>query len=324
MSVDRLAELSRPAPVAGGVDSQTQPAPGRYEMRPLLSSQSDPSSMDGFLNEISHIQETIRGINENISRVESLQSSMLQAADAREEARIRSQLDSMTSETQQFMTHVKQKIKEIEPTPRHSDLAIRKNQFSNVTKSFMDTIQRHRQVALDFQKAESRQYERQIRIANPNATPDEIDQAISQAEQGRPAVFAQQLMQSMTNEQRRYDGQQTLDAVKERHEDIRRLAKSVEELSSLFEEMQFLLENQAKVLAQIEESSYQVVGDMEKGTQEVGKAVHYAKMTRKKKWICFGIFAVIVIIIVIVLAVHFAPSGGSGGGGDQSGGEQQQ
>ncbi|KAI8138184.1 t-SNARE [Fennellomyces sp. T-0311] len=311
MSVDRLAELSRPAQAAGG---QPPPGPGRYEMRPLLSSQSDPQSMDGFLSEVSHIQETIRGINENISRIQGLQSSMLQAADAREEARIRTNMEDLTNETQHMMTHVKQKIKEIEPTPRHSDLAIRKNQFSNVTKSFMDTISRHRTVALDFQKAESRQYERQIRIANPNATPDEIDQAIAQAEQGRPAVFAQQLMQSMTNEQRRYDGQQTLDAVKERHEDIRRLAKSVEELSSMFEEMQFLLENQAKVLSQIEESSYQVVGDLEKGNQEVGKAVHYAKLTRKKKWICFGIFAVIVIILVIVLAVHFAPSGGGGGG----------
>lgn len=319
MSVDRLAELNRPAPAH---------QPGRYEMRPLLSTQSDVNSMDGFLNEVSHIQETIRAINENITRIQGYQSSMLQAADAREEARIRSNLDDMTNETQQMMTHVKQKIKEIEPTSRHSDLAIRKNQFSNVTKSFLDTISRHRQVAVDFQKAESRQYERQIRIANPNATPDEINQAISQAEQGRPAVFEQQLMQSMTSEQRRYEGQQTLDAVQERHEDIRRLAKSVEELSALFEEMQFLLENQGKVLETIEESSYQVVGDLEKGHQDVGKAIYSAKLTRKKKWICFGIFMVIVIIVVIVVAVqvtsHSGGGGGGGGGNQDNGGGSQQ
>lgn len=314
MSVDRLAELSRPAPAASG-----NPNPGRYEMRPLLATQSDPASMDGFLNEISHIQESIRTINDNTAQIQSLQGNMLQAADAREEARIRGQLEDLTDETQRIMMHVKSKLKEIEPTSRNTDLAIRKNQFSNVTKSFMDAISKNRQVAVDFQKAEARMYERQIRIANPSATPEEIEQAISQAEQGRPAVFAQQLMQSMTNEQRRYEGQQTLDAVKERHEDIRRLAKSVEELTSLFQEMQFLLENQGKVLTQIEDSSYQVVNDLEKGNQEVGKAVHYARLTRRKKWICFGIFAVIIIIIVIVLAVEFAPRGGGGGG--SSGGD---
>lgn len=304
MSVDRLAELSRPAPAAS-----SEGGGGRYEMRPLLhsSGSGDITSMDGFLNEVSQVQESIKAINENVNQIQAVQSSMLQAADAREESRLRSQLESLNQDTQQLMMQVKAKIKSMEPRLGQSDLAIRKNQFSSVTRSFLECISRHRQVALDFQKAETRQYERQIRIANPDATPEQIEQAIAQAEQGRPAVFAQQLMQSMTNEQRRYQAQETLDAVQERHEDIRRLAKSVEELSSLFEEMNFLLENQGKVLTQIEETSYDVVNDMEKGTSEVKRAVHYARMTRRKKFICLGICLVIIIVIVIVLAVTLAP-----------------
>ncbi|KAI9310647.1 t-SNARE [Dichotomocladium elegans] len=307
MSVDRLAELSRPDPVHNPVPTSSGGGGGVYEMRPLLATQSDPNSMKDFLDEVSHIQETIRNINENISRIQDKQSSMLQAADGREESRIRAELDDLNADTQRKMEHVKHKIKEIEPTSRHSDLAVRKNQFANVTKSFLDTISRHRQVAVDFQKAESRQYERQIRVVNPNATPEEIQQAIAQAEEGRPAVFSQQLMQSMTNEQRRYDGRQALDAVQERHEDIRRLARSVEELSNLFTEMQFLLENQGKVLAQIEESSYQVTQDLEKGNGELTQAVTLARSTRKKKWICFGIFVAIIIIVVIVVVTQVVP-----------------
>ncbi|ORZ03248.1 t-SNARE [Syncephalastrum racemosum] len=315
MSVDRLAELSRPAPAAAPGTG------GRYEMRPLLSGGSnDPNSMDGFLNEISHIQETIRTINDNVTRIQGFQSSALQAADAREEQRQRANAEQISQENQELMTHVKAKLKEIEPTSRNTDLAIRKNQFSNVTRSFMDAIQRHRAIAVEGQRAESRQLERQIRIANPHATPEEIDQAVSQAEQGRPAVFAQQLMQSMTNEQRRYDAQQTYDAVQERHEDIRRLAKSIEELSSLFEEMQFLLENQGKVLTTIEDQSYDVVNSLEKGNAHVGNAIKSAKATRRKKWICFGIFAVIIIIIVIVLVVELVPKNS----GNDNQGQQQQ
>ncbi|KAI8391001.1 t-SNARE [Radiomyces spectabilis] len=296
--------------------------PGKYEMRPLLSTQTDVTSTEGFLNEISQIQENIRSINDNVQRIQTYQSAMLQTADASELQRHRVAVDELTEDTQRTMAHVKQKLKEIQPTSKHTDLAIHKNQFASVTKSFMDAIERHRQVSLDFQRAESRQMERQIKIANPQATPQEIETAIAQAEQGRPAVFAQQLMQSMNNEQRRYQAQETLDAVQERHEDIKRLAKSIQELSEMFNEMQYLLENQAHVLDTIEASSYDVVNHLEQGNQHVSNAIKSAKATRRKKWICFSIFAVIIIIVVIVVAVEVAPKSGGGGGGGN--GQQQQ
>ncbi|KAI7872348.1 t-SNARE [Spinellus fusiger] len=301
MSVDRLAELSR--------TTQNPPTQGgRYEMRPLLSTPSNPNSMEAYLAEISHIQDSIRTINSNVQNIQTHQSGMLQTADAAELHRSRSAVEDLTTDTQRIMTHVKQKIKEIEPNSRSTDLMVRKNQFASVTKSFMEAIERHRSVAVEFQRAESRQMERQIKIANPNATPESIEQAIAQAEEGRPAVFAQQLMQSMNNEQRRYDAQETFDAVQERHNDIRRLAKSVQELSDLFQEMQYLLENQAQVLSQIEVSSEQVVQDLEKGDRHLTGAITSAKATRKKKWICFGIFMLILIIIVIILCVKLIPA----------------
>ncbi|KAG1218746.1 hypothetical protein G6F35_008076 [Rhizopus arrhizus] len=244
MSVNRLAELQ---------NNSTNPVnqnSGGYEMRPLLSTQGDITSVQGFLDQVSHIKESISQINYNVTRIQSHQSSMLQTADVSELSRNRQAVEDLSAETQTIMTHVKQKLKEIEPTSRHTDLAMRKNTFSAVTKQFMDAIENHRRVAIDFQKAESVQLERQIKIANPNATPQEIEQAIAQAENGG-AVFAQQLMQSS----KRQSAQNTLDAVQERHEDIRRLAKSVQELSILFEEMQSMLESQAKVLDQIESSA---------------------------------------------------------------------
>ncbi|CEI94804.1 hypothetical protein RMCBS344292_09009 [Rhizopus microsporus] len=303
MSVNRLAELH--SNTNHGVPQQQQSG---YEMRPLLSTQGDINSVQGFLDQISHIKESITQINHNVDRIKSYQTSMLQTADASDLARNRQAVDDLSTETQNLMTQVKQRLKEIEPTSRHTDLAMRKNTFSAVTKQFMDAIEHHRRVAIDFQKAESQQLERQIKIANPNATPQEIEQAIAQAEQGRGAVFAQQLMQSVGGEYRRQQAQNTLDAVQERHEDIRRLAKSVQELSVLFEEMQSMLESQAKVLDQIETSAIETNNQLEAGTQYIEKAKKSALSTRRNKFICLGIFLVIIIIIIIVLAVKFAPS----------------
>lgn len=302
MSVNRLAELQQGN--QGNLGQGQNNQGGGYEMRPLLSTTGDISSVQGFLDQVSHVRESITQINQNVSRIKSYQSSMLQTADAGELARNRQALDDLTTETQNIMIHVKQKLKEIEPTSRHTDLAMRKNAFSSVTKSFMDAIENHRRNAVEFQKAEGQQLERQIKIANPNATPQEIQEAIAGAEQGRNAVFAQQLMQSVGSEYRRQGAQNTLDAVQERHEDIRRLAQSVQELSVLFEEMQSMLEAQAKVLDTIEQSAYETTNQLEQGVQYVEKAKVSAKATRRKKWICFGIFIIILIIIAIILAIE--------------------
>ncbi|KAI8366262.1 t-SNARE [Blakeslea trispora] len=306
MSVNRLAELQKET--LNRQDGGAQNNNTGYEMRPLLSTKGDISSVQGFLDEISHIKESIQQINYNVNRVKSFQQSMLQTADAGELSRNKQQVDDLTTETQNIMTHVKQKLKEIEPTSRHTDLAMRKNTFSSVTRSFMEAIENHRRVAIDFQKAESQQLERQIKIANPNATPQEIQEAIAGAEQGRTAVFAQQLMQSVSGEYRRQGAQNTLDAVQERHNDIRRLAQSVQELSVLFEEMQQMLEAQAKVLDTIEQSAFETTGQLEAGVQYVEKAKVSAKATRRKKWICFFIFLIIIIIIAIVLAIEIPKS----------------
>lgn len=307
MSINRLADLQK----STGFDNSSQSShPGGIEMRPLLSTTGDITSVQGFLDEVSHIKESINQINYNVNRIKSYQSSMLQTADANELSRNRQAVDDLSTETQNIMTHVKQKLKEIEPTSRHTDLAMRKNTFSSVTRSFMDSIENHRRVAVEFQKAEAQQMERQIKIANPNATPQEIQEAIAGAEQGRNAVFAQQLMQSVDSEYRRNNAQNALDAVQERHDDIRRLAKSVQELSVLFEEMQQMLEAQSKVLETIEQSAYETTAQLETGVQYVEKAKVSARATRRKKWICFGIFVIILIIIAIILAIEI-PKGKS-------------
>lgn len=156
---------------------------------------------------------------------------------------------------------------------------------------------------IDFQKQEAKQLERQIKIANPDATSEEIDRAVHDAQTGSRPVFAQQLMSL----DRRYQAEETLQNVNQRHEEIQRLAQSINQLTELFQEMQGLLENQAHVLNTIEASSYEVVNEVEKGNVQLTQAVTLARNTRRKKWIMFGIIALIIIVVVIVLVVHFVP-----------------
>ncbi|KAI8390998.1 t-SNARE [Radiomyces spectabilis] len=250
------------------------------------------------------------------------QSAMLQTADASELQRHRVAVDELTEDTQRTMAHVKQKLKEIQPTSKHTDLAIHKSQFASVTKSFMDAIERHRQVSLDFQRAESRQMERQIKIANPQATPQEIETAIAQAEQGRPAVFAQQLMQSMNNEQRRYQAQETLDAVQERHEDIKRLAKSIQELSEMFNECNISWKIKPTFLTPLKRALMMSCTISNKATSTFPTPLNPPKPHEERNGSVSLFSQSFIIIVVIVVAVEVAPKSGGGGGGGN--GQQQQ
>lgn len=284
MSVDGLNDLNK-----------TQDDKERYELRSVAT------PMDGFLNSITQLQDQVRSIHTNVDQIQTIQATMLQVTDTKALILHRTELDRLTQSTQALMNETKQKLKMIEPAVGQSDLAIRKNQFAALTKQFLMAIERHRTTALEFQRDEAKQLERQIKIANPDATADDIVSAIAQAERGGSAVFTQQLLRQQT-------AQSTLTAVQERHEDIRRLAQSVQELSDLFQEMQSLLDHQAKVLGEIEVTSYDVVDQIEQGEKHVATAILSAKATRRKKWICFGIFVTILIIIAIVLAVKLAPS----------------
>jgi len=108
MSVNRLADLQRDSRNNNGNPGQNVGNPGGgYEMRPLLSTTGDITSVQGFLDEVSHVKESISQINYNVNTIRSYQSSMLQTADAGELARNRQQVDNLTNETQNIMTHVK-------------------------------------------------------------------------------------------------------------------------------------------------------------------------------------------------------------------------
>src|ERR1700694_1866268 len=102
MNVDRLAELNRGNQRASG---QT------VELRPLMAPPSDPQSTQGFLDQISQLQDIIKGINENISRLRALQQNYLNVSDESQQARLRSQLDSLNEETNQMIRTVKERVK---------------------------------------------------------------------------------------------------------------------------------------------------------------------------------------------------------------------
>ncbi|EXX64515.1 t-SNARE [Rhizophagus irregularis] len=259
---------------------------------------SDISNLNAFFQEVSSISDVIRQIKDNINRVDELHSRSLGVIN--EDEANKRQLDSIVSETRQLLVQVKDRIKKIEVSNlkvNPGDLTVRKPQTANLRQKFMDTLQEYQKVEFQNRQKYRDRMERQYKIVKPSASQEEIDEALDNDDGGQ--IFAQSLMNST-----RYGAaKDALQEVQKRHDDIKKIERTIEELANLFQEMQILVEAQDTTITQIEEHATQVQTNMEQGVVHVEKALESAKAARRKKWYC--LFITIVLLAVVAALVYY-------------------
>ncbi|KAG1471236.1 hypothetical protein G6F56_002245 [Rhizopus delemar] len=107
-----------------------------------------------------------------------------------------------------------------------------------------------------------------------DVTEEELDAIIESDQQNQ--IFAQSLMQNSRSGQ----AKAVLSEVQTRHDDIKRIQKTIMELAQLFEDMQMMVEDQGKTLDQVEEHAINTSGDIEQGVNHISKAIVLARSTR--------------------------------------------
>ncbi|QRW07396.1 syntaxin protein [Ceratobasidium sp. AG-Ba] len=158
-------------------------------------------------------------------------------------------------------------------------------------------IQEYQQAEQQYRQKSRQRMERQIRIVKPDATQEEIASVVNN--DAGAQVFSQALMSS-----NRYgESRVAYREVQQRHDDVKKIEKTLTELAQLFSDMSVMVAQQDETIDAIETHAAQADKDMEQGLEQTGKAVEHARAARRKRWICFWISVVILAIIAIVLAV---------------------
>ncbi|KAI9478137.1 MAG: t-SNARE [Benjaminiella poitrasii] len=272
-----------------------------YEMTERIPTSGGVITTDQFFQEVEHVKELNRHIIQNITVIEELHGlSLSNINDDRQTEGNNARLEKIVRQTTKLNNECKQKIRAIEASNARipasaGDIAMRKTQHAALKKKFMETIQRYQDIERTYQQKYRQRVERQIKIVQPNATQDDIDRVLESDEP--PQIFAQSLMQSSRSGQ----AKAVLSEVQSRHDDIKRIEKTILELHQLFVDMQMMVEQQAETIQQIESHAETTVVDLEQGTKDIDKAIVYAKSTRAKKWICFVIFIIILIAAGILI-----------------------
>ena len=90
-------------------------------------------------------------------------------------------------------------------------------------------------------------------------------------------------------------------AVRERDEEIQKIARSIQELSDIFKELAVLVIDQGTILDRIDFNMEQVVEHVEEGIKQLEKAEEYQKSARPKWCIAILLFLITCLLVFLVL-----------------------
>ncbi|ORY05269.1 t-SNARE [Clohesyomyces aquaticus] len=252
--------------------------------------QSAGADPNAILNECREVDRALDQINGQLDNLERIFKQVLARPDmpSGEISNLSSQI--MTG-YRALVTRVKNiKSKPESGSPRNAP------QVGKVDRRLKQTINRYQTLEAEFRRDSQAAAERQYRIVRPDATDDEVRQAVEDPD---APIFQQALLSS----DRRGQAQSSLRNVQERHEAIQKIERQMVELAQLFQDLDQIVMQQEPLVANIEQKGEEVHDNVVKANTEIGGAIEKARSRNRKKWWCLLIVLLIIIIIVVVAVV---------------------
>jgi syntaxin 1B/2/3 len=249
------------------------------------------NSGDRILDECTAIDELISDLESRFNSFKALTTRILS-----DRAQV-SELEAASSDIVNTYRNATDRMKRIKSNPE-SGSPRNAPQVGRVDRRLKTSWQQFKVIEADFRAKMKEQQTRQYRIVNPEATEDEVRQAV---EDPNTQVFQQALM----NADRRGQSQSALNAVRQRHAAIQNIEQTMIELGQLFQDMDNLVLSQDTQVKEIEEKGIEVQENIVQGNKELDHGIKSARGARKKKWILCGIVVVLLLIIIIVVLIWF-------------------
>ncbi|CAF9931481.1 MAG: Plasma membrane t-SNARE, secretory vesicle fusion [Alectoria fallacina] len=276
----------------GGNDVEMTPMNGQagaYGAQPSR----DPNAI---LNECRDIDRGIDSIQRNLERLRFLQQRAISESDTSQNTETNRELDSLSSDTMTLYRSFAARIKSIKSQKESGDPR-NKPQVGLVHRKLQSAINEYQNVEKEFRHKLSARMEREYRIVRPDASDQEVQEAIQ--DPSNTQVFTTALL----SRSRHNESRSALQNVSSRHEAIQKIERQMVELAQLFQDMEAAVATQEPAIENTEAKTENTVENLDQGNKHLGGAVVKARSARRKKWICFWIVVLIVIIIGVAVGV---------------------
>ncbi|KAI8808628.1 t-SNARE [Cladochytrium replicatum] len=274
-----------------------------------------------FYDKMDGVNRDIERIQQNLRELERLHNQLVNAVSSHEVNRYQGQIDEIQEESNRLLDRSKTTLKRLVASTKEiaqtdkNEARLRQNKQSNAAKKLLDVADEYQKLQQWSKQKYRQRMEREIRIAKPDATPEEIERALEGS--GGGGAF----MQALMNDSRVQNARRTLRDMESRQDELSRIERSIEELFTLFQDMQMMIETQQEMINTIEVQVEATAVNLTEASKEMTKAVEHKRSSRKMAWIICGIVTVVVLIVLVVVFIQFilpiinaAKSGGGGGG----------
>jgi syntaxin 1B/2/3 len=276
-----------------------------------LGDEESTAELNEFFSQVEEIKEAMAQISENISTMKGLYSKLLTSTSTEDAQELRKEVGSVRAATDKIAQQMRLKMKKMrmenddfDKSHNETDpslVKIRSNMHGTLVRKFLDQMQEYQAMLTKYDKKFRDKAYKEVQIVAPDASPEDIDEVLESG--GEEAIFQKHIME----DRKHAKAKQTLDYLKEKHNDLLALEKSITELNQLFMDMAILVETQGDLIDQIEFSVMNSKAFTEKAVETLKETEKIVSSTRKKKlclWITIGlIIAVIVVVILIVAGV---------------------
>ncbi|KAL4869612.1 hypothetical protein BDV12DRAFT_167697 [Aspergillus spectabilis] len=261
--------------------------------------QQQPQRVQGtdpliLLDSCKRLNEELKQLkNKRETTLAAAQNAVLQSNNSSEDKAANDQLENIKAELNNAFLKLKEDFAKIKNTPGSGDSSVQ-NQIEHQGRRLAGEIQEFQNSMKEFRQRLREQLRRRIQIAEPDATPEQVEESLENVLSGSAQVF-------QVSGARTQRGRDVADAVSKRSEQIKKIEVDITLLHTLVQEVLELVMQQEPAVQQIDQGAENVARDLENANTQLGQAVVSARKARRWKW-----YALIIVIIIIAIIVAVA------------------
>jgi t-SNARE complex subunit (syntaxin) len=156
-----------------------------------MSNMNQPSGggPTAILNKCKELNEGIAELTtKRETQLAHAQKALLDSSTGKEDQASRQTLDYIEDEINTALRYLRDQFKRIKETPGSGDSRV-SGQVENVSRNLRREIEQYQRTQSDFQKRLEEQVRRRYEIANPEATPEELEQGVQNVLMGQEQSF---------------------------------------------------------------------------------------------------------------------------------------
>lgn len=315
---DRLLDLKGNAapPPSVAIDMTANPLnPSSSSSSSSLVASSGGEKRSAFMNQffedVEMVKQNILAVQSATKQISQVNQEVVLATTPEKEHELSATLQPIIESTNKKASHAKQLLQSLrEETERQktstsqsekTEIRIRENLVSTLTRKFVEVMKSYQNSQQKFKTDIKKKMKRQLQIVKPDASAEEIDEAVSTGT-GSADIFKNSILKGGPSDSVMNASQH----VQDKYQDVLKLEASVAELHQMFLDFAILTEQQGEMLDQIE---FQVksAGDyIDDANVDMVQAIDYQVQIRKKQACCL---VILLVVVGVIIGVVFAMQG---------------